>query len=212
VARRWQDHLETGRRLDEIDLCRMALATGPAGGLYDHLVCDEAQDLAEIQMELLLRLTPRGSFSGLFLAGDPQQVINPSGFRWAEVRTRIRDRFLGRGRPAPDLAVLTRNFRSVRGLVELANEVLAFKRDRTAAATATRRSNPRWPAPRRSLWWATRRARRRHPGLRAPLRGGRGSAESGTPAGCARNDARVHDPGGERARVRRRHLVGRGGR
>ena len=131
VARRWQDHLEAGRRLDEIDLCRIALAAVPVGGLYDHLVCDEAQDLAEIQMELLLRLVPGGSFSGLFLAGDPQQVINPSGFRWAEVRTRIRDRFLDRGRPVPDLVVLTRNFRSVRGLVELANEVLAFKRDRT---------------------------------------------------------------------------------
>ncbi|PYO58900.1 MAG: hypothetical protein DMD83_01635, partial [Candidatus Rokuibacteriota bacterium] len=131
VARRWQEHLEAGRRLDEIDLCRLALAAVPAGGLYDHLVCDEAQDLAEVQMELLLRLVPGRSLAGLFLAGDPQQVINPSGFRWAEVRTRIRDRFLDRGRSVPDLVVLTKNFRSVRGLVELANEVLAFKRDRT---------------------------------------------------------------------------------
>ena len=82
-------------------------------------------------MELLLRLVAGRSLTGFFLAGDPQQVINPSGFRWAEMRSRIRDRFLERGRPAPDLQVLTRNFRSVRGLVELANEVLAFKRDRT---------------------------------------------------------------------------------
>jgi tetratricopeptide (TPR) repeat protein len=131
VARRWQEHLAAGGRLDEIDLCRLALAGVPAGGLYHHLVCDEAQDLAEIQMELLLRLLPGSSLEGLFLAGDPQQVINPSGFRWAEVRSRIRDRFLDRGRATPDLLVLTRNFRSVRGLVELANEVLAFKRERT---------------------------------------------------------------------------------
>ena len=131
VARRWQEHLEIGRRLDEIDLCRLALASVPPGGLYDHLVCDEAQDLAEIQMELLLRLVPGRSLGGLFLAGDPQQVINPSGFRWAEVRSRIRDRFIERGRPAPELVTLTRNFRSVRGLVELANEVIAFKRERT---------------------------------------------------------------------------------
>jgi len=131
VARRWQEHLEIGRRLDEIDLCRLALASVPPDGLYDHLVCDEAQDLAEIQMELLLRLVPGRSLGGLFLAGDPQQVINPSGFRWAEVRSRIRDRFIERGRPAPELVTLTRNFRSVRGLVELANEVIAFKRERT---------------------------------------------------------------------------------
>jgi len=131
VARRWQEHLEAGGRVDEIDLCRLALAAVPAGGRYEHLICDEAQDLAELQMELLLRLVAGPSLTGLFLAGDPQQVINPSGFRWAEVRSRVRERFLDWGRPAPELHALTRNFRSVRGIVELANEVLAFKRDRT---------------------------------------------------------------------------------
>lgn len=131
VARQWQERLAMVGRIDEIDLCRRALATVPRAGLYDHLVCDEAQDLAEIQMELLLRLVPGRALGGLFLAGDPQQVINPSGFRWAEVRSRIRERFIERGRPAPEIIALTRNFRSVRGLVELANEVIAFKRDRT---------------------------------------------------------------------------------
>ena len=130
VARRWQEYLEAGRRTDEIDLCRLALGRVPPGGLYDHLLCDEAQDLAEVQVELLLRLHRGPSLGGLLLAGDPQQVINPSGFRWAEVRSRIRDRFRSVGRPTPDLRVLTRNFRSVRGIVDLANEILAFKRDR----------------------------------------------------------------------------------
>jgi tetratricopeptide (TPR) repeat protein len=130
VARRWQEYLDSARRVDEIDLCRLALGRVPPGGLWDHLLCDEAQDLAEIQVELLLRLQRHPSLAGLLLAGDPQQVINPSGFRWAEVRSRIRERFLDRGRPAPELQVLTRNFRSVRGIVDLANEILAFKRDR----------------------------------------------------------------------------------
>jgi tetratricopeptide (TPR) repeat protein len=131
VARRWQEHLDAQRLADEIDLCRLALRAVPPDGMYDHVVCDEAQDLAEVQVELLLRLLRGRALGGLFLAGDPQQVINPCGFRWAEVRSRIRDRFMGQGRAVPDLHVLTRNFRSVRGLVELANEVLAFKRDRT---------------------------------------------------------------------------------
>ena len=47
------------------------------------------------------------------------------------MRSRIRDRFIERGRLVPELVTLTRNFRSVRGLVELANEVIAFKRERT---------------------------------------------------------------------------------
>ncbi|MBI4161762.1 MAG: DEAD/DEAH box helicase, partial [Acidobacteria bacterium] len=131
VARRWQKHLEETGRLDEIDLCRMALAQVGPGDAYDHIVCDEAQDLAEIQVDLLLRLQRGRNLQGLFLAGDPQQVINPSGFRWAEVRTAIRRRFLDSGRPTPALHALTRNFRSVRGLVDLANEVLALKRERT---------------------------------------------------------------------------------
>ena len=174
VARRWQEHLDAGRRLDEIDLCRLALAAVPADGFYDHLVCDEAQDLAEIQMELLLRLVPGRSLGGLFLAGDPQQVINPSGFRWAEVRSRIRDRFLDRARPAPELVVLTKNFRSVRGLVELANEVLAFKRDRTGRSDGDDDGAQRGGRRRADPGGGRRdRARRRHPRLRSPLRGAR---------------------------------------
>lgn len=130
VARRWQEHLAARGVADEIDLCRQALGRVPTATRFDHILCDEAQDLAEVQVELLLRLHRGADLGGLFLAGDPQQVINPSGFRWAEVRSRIRDRFLGRGRPVPELHVLTRNFRSVRGLVDLANEVLALKRER----------------------------------------------------------------------------------
>src|SRR5262249_39046685 len=127
AARRWQEHRALRQRVDETDRCRAAAAAVPAAGFYDHIVADEAQDFAEIQMELLLRLVPGRALAGLFVAGDPQQVINPSGFRWAELRSRIRDRFLDRSRPAPELHLLTRNFRSVRGLVELANEVLAWK-------------------------------------------------------------------------------------
>ena len=56
------------------------------------------------------------------------------------------------------------------------------------------------------------RARRRHPRLRASLRGGRRvGGHQGAAPGRARDDARVHHPRGERARVRRRHPVGRGG-
>jgi hypothetical protein len=136
VALRWQERLRAAALADEIDLCRLALGrVGPAAA-WDHVICDEAQDLAEIQVELLLRLHRGPRLEGLFLAGDPQQVINPSGFRWAEVRTVIRERLRAFGRPTPALTVLTRNFRSVRGLVELAGEILAWKRERTGRSDA----------------------------------------------------------------------------
>ena len=131
VARRWQEHLRAAGRADEIDLCRRALAAHRARPrAWSHVVCDEAQDLAELQVELLLRLHAGPRLEGLFLAGDPQQVINPSGFRWAEVRTAIRERARGGARPV-DITSLRRNFRSVRGVVELANALLALKRERT---------------------------------------------------------------------------------
>ncbi|HVQ76955.1 MAG TPA: UvrD-helicase domain-containing protein, partial [Candidatus Binatia bacterium] len=129
VALRWQERLRSAALTDEIDLCRLALAR--AGPAWEHVICDEAQDLAEIQMELLLRLLGRDRLDGLVLAGDPQQVINPSGFRWAEVRSALRERLRAAGRPTPALTILTRNFRSVRPLVDLAGEVLAWKRERT---------------------------------------------------------------------------------
>jgi DNA helicase-2/ATP-dependent DNA helicase PcrA len=131
VALRWQERVRAGGLADEIDLCRLALGRIGPRDAWDHVICDEAQDLAEIQVELLLRLHRGPRLEGLFLAGDPQQVINPSGFRWAEVRTAIRERLREFGRAVPALTTLTRNFRSVRGLVDLANEILAWKRERT---------------------------------------------------------------------------------
>jgi len=131
LAKKWQKHLRETGRLDEIDLCRLALRALRPDDAYDHVICDEVQDLAEIQVHLLLRLHRGAAFRGLFLTGDSQQVINPSGFRWGEVRSAIREAFKSGGRPAPRLHSLTHNFRSVRPLVELANEILALKRERT---------------------------------------------------------------------------------
>jgi tetratricopeptide (TPR) repeat protein len=131
IAAKWQEHLKANGWLDEIDLCREALRGLRPPGPYDHVVCDEAQDLAEVQVELLLRLLRSAKLDGLLLAGDPQQVVNPSGFRWAEVRSAIRERFKHVGRPTPPLSTLSRNFRSSRNIVALANAVLQLKRDRT---------------------------------------------------------------------------------
>lgn len=69
-------------------------------------------------------------------------MINPSGFRWAEVRTALRERLGGAGRLTAGLVRLTRNLRSARGLVELANEVLAWKRERTGRSEGDEPEEP----------------------------------------------------------------------
>ena len=82
-------------RYDEIDLTRKALEYLEQHGdqfRYDLVVCDEVQDFTDVQLALLFRLAtdPRRTV----LTGDPKQIINPSGFRWEEVRARYYERGL----------------------------------------------------------------------------------------------------------------------
>ncbi len=115
---------------DDIDRARRALKAvrGRPTSRYDCIVCDEGQDLTEIEMLLLLELLNR--IEGLMFAADPQQIVNPSGFRWAEIRSMLRDRCRRLGGP-PEVRSLTRNYRSVHSVVALANALLRVQRART---------------------------------------------------------------------------------
>jgi tetratricopeptide (TPR) repeat protein len=123
----WYDEQAKSRRLwDEIDLTRAALraleqpsARPPA---FDFVACDEVQDLTDVQLSLLIRLpeNPRR----VLLAGDPKQIVNPSGFRWEEARRLFFDRRL----PVPEVQHLTLNFRCAGSIVLLSNALLELKR------------------------------------------------------------------------------------
>ncbi|MFW6181315.1 MAG: 3'-5' exonuclease, partial [Spirochaetota bacterium] len=150
IARYYQERLESEGRYDEIDLTRRALAALQAGGpgdgraggpgdgragagspgdgrpgtggfVYDFVACDEVQDLADVQLSLVFRLAR--SCRGLLLAGDTRQIINPSGFRWEEVKAR----FYERGVEVPEVVHLNLNFRCVGNVVRLANALLELK-------------------------------------------------------------------------------------
>lgn len=133
LACKYEEWLRGMQRDDDIDLARRALAAlpGNVARLFDILVCDEAQDLTEIEMALLLRLCADQRCRQVLIAGDPQQIVNPSGFRWAELRSLLRTRFAALGTAPPPVIRLTRNFRSVRGVVDLANAFLEVQRRRT---------------------------------------------------------------------------------
>ncbi|MDP9122805.1 MAG: AAA family ATPase, partial [Acidobacteriota bacterium] len=129
IAQRYQEWLAEEGRSDRIDLCRRALAalrrrrtTG-----YEVVVCDEVQDLTELEISFVLSLSARPSLSGVLLAGDTQQIVNPSGFRWAEVR-RLAAK-VSHQKTAPPVLRLRRNLRSVLPLVELANALLHLRRE-----------------------------------------------------------------------------------
>ena len=127
----YQEQLEAAALRDEIDLTRAALQYLERHDdqfRYELVVCDEVQDFTDLQLALLFRLTedPRRTV----LTGDPKQIINPSGFRWEEVRAR----YYERGMAVPEVVNLSVNFRSVGNIVGLANELLLLKRSLVGAA------------------------------------------------------------------------------
>jgi DNA helicase II / ATP-dependent DNA helicase PcrA len=129
IAQRYQEWLGEEGRYDRIDLCRRAFSEvrQGRGRTWDVVVCDEVQDLTELEVAFVLALSRRADLSGVLLTGDTQQTIQPSGFRWAEAR-RLATR-IGRRKEAPPVLRLRRNLRSVRPLVELANALLLLRRE-----------------------------------------------------------------------------------
>ena len=132
VAQRYQQWLADEGRSDRIDLCRRAFAELRKGKsrTWDVVVCDEVQDLTELEVAFVLALSRRPDLSGVLLTGDTQQIIQPSGFRWAEVRrlvSKAGDR--KSRRETPEVLRLRRNLRAVRPLVELANALLLLRRE-----------------------------------------------------------------------------------
>ena len=130
VFAKYRDWCRQENRCDDIDLARQAVRACRGrlpGGLYDHVVCDEGQDLSEVELGLLL--TVCRDWSGLFFTADPQQIVNPSGFRWAEMRSLLRERHPNR--PLPEIHGLVHNYRSVQSIVALANALLRVQRERT---------------------------------------------------------------------------------
>jgi len=124
IAEYYQSRLEEQGLWDEIDLCKSAiqlLNTSKDRFLYDLVVCDEVQDFSDIQLSLIFRLAK--SCRGIFLAGDLKQVINPSGFRWEEVKKKFYERAV----QVPEVFNLNLNFRSVGNIVKLSNALLDLK-------------------------------------------------------------------------------------
>ena len=132
IAEYYQDRLQQTSRVDEIDLTRAALQRleqDEDSFRYDLVVCDEVQDFTDVQLALLFRLAADPLRT--VLAGDPKQIINPSGFRWEEVRAR----YYERGLRVPEVVNLSVNFRSVGNIVALANELLKLKRSLVGLAS-----------------------------------------------------------------------------
>ncbi|MEC4812795.1 MAG: 3'-5' exonuclease [Scytonema sp. PMC 1069.18] len=122
LAEWYQKRLNQEGRFDEIDLARKVLQIikQGRGDRYQLIVCDEVQDFTELQLELLVKLVaPEGH---LFFAGDLNQMISPSGFRWEDLKTKFFN-----GQRQAIQKTLKFNFRSVGSLVNLANQLVKLR-------------------------------------------------------------------------------------
>ena len=200
IAQRYQEWLAEEGRSDRIDLCRRAFAELRHGRHrpWDVVVCDEVQDLTELEVAFVLSLSRR-----------PGPLRRPPHRRHAADRQAERLP-LGRGAAAgrhrhgrtseavPAVLRLRRNLRSVRPLVELANALLLLRRevfgrteeDEPEEAAVEGPVPDRGPAARGGR---ARRDRRLRPALRGAHPGRRGdrapAAAGSAPPGsstCAR--------------------------
>ena len=129
VAQQYQKWIKEKQRYDEIDLCRQAIRQVQSQHLvgYDTIVCDEVQDLTELQLEFIFLLNSNDG--RLFFTGDLNQIINPSGFRWEEVNSQ----FYRRKQQKPRRQHLSYNFRSVGSIVKLADAILRLRERLTSS-------------------------------------------------------------------------------
>ena len=100
------------------------------GGLienkFDQVLLDEAQDLTNVEYEVLLYLLKAGKKSEVVFAGDPLQTINPTGFDW----NRMKDLMYGLGENQDGLSdpqILNHNWRTPRSIVEISNGILGLR-------------------------------------------------------------------------------------
>ena len=122
----------------------LALALGQR---IQHFLVDEFQDTSYTQFELIERLTAGwepGDGRTLFLVGDPMQSIYR--FRQADVSLFLTARLEGIGAIRLEPLTLTRNFRSLPGIVEWVNRtfqwILPAKDDLESGAVAYSASVP----------------------------------------------------------------------
>lgn len=139
----WYRHYyERGDGWDDLDLVRYVLTNGDLQNVfhnYSVIFCDEAQDFTKLEIDLILSLSKHSEYKlslhpedkriPIAFAGDPNQTINPTGFRWAGTRAIFNKSFEDSldTYPELDLPELSKNYRSQLGIVKFANTIQSIR-------------------------------------------------------------------------------------
>lgn len=100
------------------------------------IICDEAQDFTKLEYSLLIKTSEYTNYKltqktqiPLIFAGDPLQTVNPTGFNLNTIKTLIREQLPENAKPDNIVESLEYNYRSKKGIVNLANIVQLFRKD-----------------------------------------------------------------------------------
>jgi len=121
-AQKYQSYLDKNGLWDAVDLAFDCLGCIDKVQKYARLACDEVQDLAPVEVRVLIKLVKDNNIDFMFFTGDMAQVINPSGFSWSKLKGD-----LGAISKRHDIRgpwTFQRNFRSTNEIVELVNACL----------------------------------------------------------------------------------------
>lgn len=134
----YKKYYDKGDGWDDLDLVRYAMMKKDASKhfhKYAVVFCDEAQDFTKLETDLLLRLSVHSKYDlsqyeederiPIAFAGDPNQTINPTGFRWGSTQEIFTNSFkeaLGKF-SGMDAKPLKTNYRSREGIVKFANTI-----------------------------------------------------------------------------------------
>jgi len=112
----YQDWLTDKGYVDENDLARKIILSGEKK--FDCIICDEVQDLTEIEIYMLKNLVKNGE--NLLLCGDIHQIINPTYFSFSRVKSLFyKEKYTEKQ--------LEKNYRSQKKIVDLANKLTELR-------------------------------------------------------------------------------------
>jgi len=112
IALIYQDWLTEKGYLDENDLARRVILCKKE--IFDCIICDEVQDLTEVEIYMLKTLVKNGE--NLLLSGDIHQIINPTYFSFSRVKSLFyKKKYVEKQ--------LEKNYRSQKKIVDLANRL-----------------------------------------------------------------------------------------
>jgi len=127
IAISYQHFLDDQMKMDENDLARLFLQKlkQERVNLFDFVIADEIQDLTEVQIYCLIRLTRNRNH--VLFSGDINQTIRPTYFHPGRIESILKT---SNTHLAFEKYGLTKNYRSARETVELANKVIDLRVER----------------------------------------------------------------------------------